>query len=124
MSRNKGLEVRYEASERELFSRINTLGRDVEKNVLNDRQASAAGAEGGQQAKGPVYGSAEHRAALGRKIQGTGTDEEIHGRLVAAADQGAHPREATRRKAGGSTGARRSPAAASVRERAKGAPNR
>lgn len=121
--RDKRLEARYEASEKELFSRIGDLGRDIEKTVFGDQRVPATSAEG-QQAKGPAYGSAAHRAALGKKIEGTGTNEEINGRLVAAADQGTHPREATRQDTKVSVGSRRKPVRTSVRDRSKGGPSR
>ncbi len=121
VDQDTGLEARYETSEKELFDRIASLGRDIENDVFKDQPTTTLPPE--QQStreQSPAYGSSEHRTAFAQKIQGTGTDEEIHGRLVAAADQGAHPREATRQEVKASAGPRRSPAVAPARQRTKG----
>lgn len=97
--RDPGLEARYEAKEKELFDRIAGLGRDIENEVLKDHSDApdvprdTAPAEAAPTVK---YGSPKHRAEFATKLEGTGTPEEIKGRLIAATDQGKHPREAVR----------------------------
>lgn len=122
-NRDDRLEARYEASEKELFSRIDALGRDIENNVLSGPQTSSSN-EGGKHDTGATYGSPEHRAELAKKIEGTAAPEEIRSRLIAAADQGTHPREATRQDSRAAGGPRRKPAVVADRERVKGGPNR
>lgn len=98
-SKDNALEARYEASEKELFARIETLGHDIEKEVLKDHHGSIGAESSGTSTDGTPavkYGSAEHTAAFAKNLEGTGTPEEIKGRLIAAADQGRHPREAVR----------------------------
>ena len=121
VSQDKGLEARYEASEKELFSRIGALGRDIENDVLNEHRATPAS----QHQEGcAAYGSGEHRKAFASTLEGTGSPEEVKGRLVAAADQGRHPREATRQNVKVPAAPRRSPTSSPVREATKGGPTR
>lgn len=126
VSQDKGLEARYEASEKELFSRIDALGRDIERDVLNSQPETARSSGQQENVRGDqvaAYGSSEHRKAFGATLEGTGTPEEVKGRLVAAADQGSHPREATRQNVKVPPTPRRAPSSP-VRETSKSGPTR
>ncbi|MEG9250325.1 hypothetical protein V6S67_19725 [Arthrobacter sp. Soc17.1.1.1] len=125
VTQDKGLEARYEAAEKDLFSRIDALGRDIERDVLNDRPDTPVSSHSQQMPvdQTPAYGSSEHRKAFAVKLEGTGTPEEVKGRLVAAADQGSHPREATRQTVKVPAAPRRAPSSP-VRETTKSGPTR
>lgn len=124
-NRDDRLEARYEAAEKDLFSRIDTLGRDIENNVLNETHGThSSTSQPSPSREATVYGSKEHRKAFASTLEGTGSSEEIRGRLVAAADQGSHPREATRQDVKASAAPRRSPTTSPVREARRTGPTR
>lgn len=124
VSRDSGLEARYEASEKKLFSRIDALGRNIEREVLNEQRTDPGSPRRQKHVDQAVaYGSSEHRKVLAATLEGAGTPEEIKGRLVAAADQGSHPREATRQTVKRAVTSHRSPSFP-VRESTKGGPSR
>ncbi len=89
----ESLEQRYERAERELFARIEGLGRDIEHRVtgkVSDRltdqglKAETASAAG--------YGSAEHHEEFAASLKNSGaTETQIRGRLTAARGEGTHP---------------------------------
>ncbi|MEO5779894.1 MAG: hypothetical protein ABIQ22_09015 [Arthrobacter oryzae] len=87
------VERRYERAEKELFARMEGLGREIENRVtgndssrlkdqgLKTEGASAAG-----------YGSAEHHEKFAESLANTGANEtQIRGRLAAARSEGTHP---------------------------------
>lgn len=91
---------RYERAERELFSRMEGLGREIENRVtgndssrlkdqgLKTETTSAAG-----------YGSAAHHEAFAESLEKTGANEtQIRGRLAAARSEGTHPSAAVTAK--------------------------
>lgn len=126
-SKDNALEARYEASEKELFARIETLGHDIEKEVLKDQHGSTGAENSGTSTDGsPVvkYGSVEHTAAFAKNLEGTGTPEEIKGRLIAAVDQGRHPREAVRSAPTLRAQPAKRPTVGVGRESSKGGPTR
>ncbi len=125
VDQDNGLEARYKASEKELFDRVASLGHDIENGVLKDQPTTPSPPERqSTREQSPAYGSGEHRTAFAQKLEGTGTPEEIHVRLVAAADQGSHPREATRQNVKVPPKPRRAPTTSSAREVSKGGPTR
>ncbi|MDN3935628.1 hypothetical protein QWJ39_04795 [Arthrobacter sp. YD4] len=87
------MEQRYEAAEKELFSRMESVGREIEDRVtgsdssrLTDQglKAETASASG--------YGSADHLGKFADSLENTGANEvQIRGRLVAARSEGTHP---------------------------------
>ncbi|ACL42579.1 conserved hypothetical protein (plasmid) [Pseudarthrobacter chlorophenolicus A6] len=95
-SRWASMEQRYERAEKELFARLESVGRDIENRVTGNysnrihdqgRTAETASAAG--------YGSAEHHAKFAESLQNTGTNEaQIRGRLTAARSEGTHPNAA------------------------------
>ncbi|MET4095767.1 hypothetical protein [Arthrobacter sp. UYCu712] len=116
------MEQRYEQAEKELFTRMESVGREIEDRVtghdssrlknqgLKAESASAAG-----------YGSAEHLGKFADSLESTGANEaQVRGRLAAARSEGTHPSAAV---ASGKavTKARKSRTGASVgAERGKG----
>lgn len=87
------MEQRYERAEKELFARMEGLGREIENRVtgndsnrLNDQglKAESTSAAG--------YGSAEHHEKFAESLEKTGANEtQIRGRLAAARGEGTHP---------------------------------
>ena len=120
------VEQRYERAEKELFARMEGLGREIENRVtgnhssrlkdqgLKAESTSAAG-----------YGSAEHHEKFAESLVNTGANEaQIRGRLAAARSEGTHPSAAVTRGKGAAK-AGKSRTGATVRaERAKGGPAR
>jgi hypothetical protein len=87
------VEQRYERAEKELFARLESVGREIENRVtgndsarlkdqgLKVETASAAG-----------YGSAEHHEKFAQSLENSGANEtQIRGRLAAARSEGTHP---------------------------------
>ena len=87
------VEQRYERAEKELFARMEGVGREIENRVtgndssrLKDQGLKAEGAS----ATG--YGSAEHHEKFAESLEKTGAnDTQIRGRLAAARSEGTHP---------------------------------
>jgi hypothetical protein len=109
------MEQRYEQAEKELFTRIESVGREIEDRVtgndstrlkdqgLKTETESAAG-----------YGSAEHLEKFADSLDTTGANEgQIRGRIVAARSEGTHPSTAVT-MGKGATKARKSRKGASV----------
>lgn len=87
------VEQRYERAEKELFARMEGLGREIENRVTgNDssrRQDQGLRAESTGAAD---YGSAEHHEKFADSLANTGANEtQIRGRLAAARSEGTHP---------------------------------
>ncbi|MEO3935043.1 hypothetical protein WMO79_19790 [Micrococcaceae bacterium Sec7.4] len=109
------MEQRYEQAERELFARMESVGREIENRVtgndsgrlkdqgLKTESTSAAG-----------YGSAEHHEKFAESLEQSGANEtQIRGRLVAARSEGTHPSAAVT-MGKGATKARKSRTGATV----------
>ena len=120
------IEQRYERAERELFARLEGVGREIENRVTGNEssqpkvQALTAGT-----ASATGYGSAEHHAKFAESLENTGANEaQIRGRLTAARSEGTHPSAAVTMGKGAAK-ARKSRAGAAVRtERTKSGPSR
>lgn len=94
---NTGLETRYGDSEKELFDRIGAMGRDIESGVLKDNAENLRGqAADSETSSAAAYGSAEHTKEFANSLKGSANEEHIQGRVLAAADQGKHPRDAVK----------------------------
>lgn len=120
------VEQRYERAEKELFTRMEGIGREIENRVtgndsnrLEDQGLKAEGAS----AAG--YGSPEHHEKFAESLATTGANEtQIRGRLAAARSEGTHPSAAvTPRKDAAKARKSRTEAAVSA-ERGKGGPSR
>ncbi|AOT05916.1 hypothetical protein [Arthrobacter sp. U41] len=109
------VEQRYERAEKELFARMESVGREIENRVtgndstrikdqgLKTETTSAAG-----------YGSAEHLEKFADSLENSGANEaQVRGRLVAARSEATHPSAAVT-MGKGATKARKSRRGASV----------
>ncbi|MFT4470828.1 hypothetical protein ACMX2H_13055 [Arthrobacter sulfonylureivorans] len=116
------MEQRYERAEKELFSRIEGVGREIVNRVTgNDSTQFKDQALKAESASAAGYGSAEHHAKFAESLENTGASEaQIRGRLTAARSEGTHPSAAiTKGKAAAK--ARKSRTGASVgAERGRG----
>lgn len=116
------MEQRYERAEKELFTRLEGVGREIETRVtgndssrlkdqgLKTESTSAAG-----------YGSAAHHEKFAESLESSGANEtQVRGRLAAARSEGTHPSSAVTMGKSAAK-ARKSPkGAAAGAERAKG----
>lgn len=108
-------EQRYESAEKELFARIEGVGREIENRVTgndNDRlKDQGLKAETAAQAN---YGSAEHHEKFADSLADTSaSDTQIKGRLAAVRSEGTHPSAAVT-MGKGATKARKSRTGAAV----------
>ncbi|MFJ4210673.1 hypothetical protein ACIPY2_19635 [Paenarthrobacter sp. NPDC089675] len=107
-------EQRYERAEKELFARMEGIGRKIENRVI-DNNSSRLKDQGlkAETAAQASYGSAEHHQKFAESLAGTGANEtQIRGRLAAARSEGTHPSAAV--TSGKATKARKSRTGASV----------
>jgi hypothetical protein len=92
-SEEVSLEQRYERAEKELFARMEGLGREIENRVTGNDSSRLK--DQGFQAEGTsaaAYGSAEHHQKFAESLAITGANEtQIRGRLAAARSEGKHP---------------------------------
>jgi hypothetical protein len=114
------LEQRYERAEKELFARLEGVGREIENRVTgNDSSQLKDQALKAETASATGYGSAEHHANFAESLEDTGANEaQIRGRLTAARSEGTHPSaavtmgkgaaKARKTRAGAAVGAERS----------------
>jgi hypothetical protein len=120
------LEQRYERAEKELFARMESVGREIESRVtgtdssrLQDqglKTESTAAAE---------YGSAERQEAFAASLAGTGANEtQVRGRAAAERSEGTHPSAAVTMGKGAAKAKKTRTGAAVGAERAKSGPER
>lgn len=119
-------EQRYERAERELFARMEGVGREIEERVTgNDSGRLKDQGLKGEATSASDYGSAEQQKAFAESLADTGaTESQVRGRVAAERSEGTHPRAAlTTGK--GTPRARKTPArAARAAERSKSGPAR
>ena len=87
------LEQRYERAEKELFARMEGLGREIENRVtVNDSGRLKDQGLKAESTSAAGYGSAEHHEKFAESLATTGANEtQIRGRLAAARSEGTHP---------------------------------
>ncbi len=87
------LEQRYERAEKELFARMEGVGREIENRVTgNDSGRLKDQGLTAESTTAADYGSAEHHEKFAESLEKTGAnDTQIRGRLAAARSEGAHP---------------------------------
>ncbi|MDP9888643.1 hypothetical protein [Pseudarthrobacter enclensis] len=92
----ESVEQRYERAERELFARIEGLGREIEDRVSgNDNERLTDQGLKAETASAAGYGSAEHHEDFAATLRTSGaTETQIRGRLTAARSEGTHPNAA------------------------------
>lgn len=115
------LEQRYERAEKELFARLESVGREIENRVtgndsnpLKDQDLKA------ETAPAASYGSAEHREKFAQSLENSGANEtQIRGRIAAARSEGTHPSAAVTKGKGAAKARKSRPGAAVGAERGK-----
>ncbi|WP_350005489.1 hypothetical protein [Pseudarthrobacter sp. WHRI 8279] len=107
-------EQRYEQAEKELFTRLEGLGRDIENRVTGNNNRLKDQGLKAETAPEAGYGSAEHHEKFADSLENTGANEtQIRGRLAAARSEGTHPSSAVT-PGKGATKARKSRRGATV----------
>ncbi|WP_369745686.1 hypothetical protein [Paenarthrobacter sp. AMU7] len=89
-------EQRYERAEKELFARMEDVGREIENRVTgNDSSRLKDQSLKTGTTSASDYGSAEHHKKFAESLTGSGANEtQIRGRLAAARSEATHPRTA------------------------------
>ncbi|MDQ0636432.1 hypothetical protein QFZ40_004403 [Arthrobacter pascens] len=87
------VEQRYERAEKDLFARMEGLGREIENRVTgNDSSRLKDQGLKAESTSAADYGSAEHHEKFAESLEKTGANEtQIRGRLAAARSEGTHP---------------------------------
>lgn len=116
------MERRYERAEKELFARLESVGREIENYVTgNESNRLKDQALKAETASATGYGSAEHHAKFAESLEGTGANEaQIRGRLTAARSEGTHPSAAVTTGKGAAKARKSRTGAAVGAERGKG----
>jgi len=120
------MEDRYELAEKELFARMESVGRDLESRVTgNDSSRLQDQGLKAESASVASYGSAEHLGKFADSLENSGANEaQIRGRLVAARSEGTHPRSALSAGKGAAKARKTGGGKALAAERAKSGPAR
>ena len=87
-------EHRYERAEKELFARMEGVGREIEKRVTgNDSSRLKDQGLKAETASAEDYGSAEQQKAFAASLTNSGaSDSQIRGRVAAERSEATHPR--------------------------------
>jgi hypothetical protein len=125
-SQFSSLEQRYERAEKELFARLEGVGREIENRVtgndssrLKDQGLKAESASAGD------YGSAERHEAFAASLATTGaTETQIRGRAAAERSEATHPSGAVTMGKGAAKAKKTRAGAAVGAERAKSGPSK
>ncbi|MET1153312.1 hypothetical protein [Arthrobacter sp.] len=90
------VEQRYERAEKELFARMESVGREIENRVTgNDSSRLKDQGLKAESTSSTDYGSAERQKAFAASLASTGaTETQIRGRAAAERSEGTHPRAA------------------------------
>ena len=92
-SSQSSVEERYERAEKELFSRMEDLGREIENRVTgNDSSRLKDQGLKAETTSAAAYGSAERQDAFAESLKTTGASEtQVRGRVAAERSEGTHP---------------------------------
>jgi hypothetical protein len=95
-SERTSVEQRYERAEKELFARLEGVGREIENSVTgNDSSRLKDQGLNAESTSAAHYGSTEHHEKFAETLMSTGASEtQIRGRLAAARSEGTHPNSA------------------------------
>jgi hypothetical protein len=87
------VEQRYERAEKELFTRLEGVGREIENRIIgNDSSRLKDQSLKAETSSVGGYGSAEHHEKFAQSLENSGANEtQIRGRLAAARSEGTHP---------------------------------
>jgi hypothetical protein len=115
------LEQRYERAEKELFTRMEGIGREIENRVTgNDSSKPKDQGLKAESTSATGYGSAEHHEQFAESLETTGANEtQIRGRLAAARSEGTHPSAAVTMGKGAAKARKNRTGAATGSERTK-----
>jgi hypothetical protein len=83
-----------------LLTRADTRDRDDVAITAADAAPAVADASVDRDQSAVAYDSAERRQAFARSLEGTGTEQDIHGRVLADTGNAKHPREAVTTQSG------------------------
>ncbi|MGY2747877.1 hypothetical protein [Arthrobacter sp. UYCu723] len=120
------LEQRYERAEKELFARMEGLGREIENRVTGS-DSSRLKDQGwkAENTSAADYGSAEHHEKFAESLATTGANEtQIRGRLAAARSEGTHPSAAVTTGKGAAKARKSRTGISAGAERTKSGPSR
>jgi hypothetical protein len=120
------LEARYERAEKELFARLEGVGREIENRVTgNDSSRLTDQGLKAETASETGYGSAEHHQKFAESLDGSGANAaQIRGRVAAARSEGTHPSAAVTMGKGAAKARKTRAGAAVGAERSKSGPSR
>ncbi|MBT2538812.1 hypothetical protein [Arthrobacter sp. ISL-69] len=120
------VEQRYERAEKELFARMESVGREIENRVTgNDSSRLKDQGLKSETTSAADYGSAERQEAFAASLAGTGANEtQVRGRAAAERSEGTHPRAAVTMGKGATKAKKTRTGAAVDAERAKSGPAR
>ncbi|GAC1502158.1 MAG: hypothetical protein NVS2B15_24660 [Pseudarthrobacter sp.] len=87
------MEQRYERAEKELFTRLEGVGREIENRVTgNDSGRLKDQGLTAETASTDRYGTADHHGKFAESLENSGANEaQVRGRLAAARSEGTHP---------------------------------
>ncbi|MDI3213743.1 hypothetical protein [Arthrobacter sp. AL12] len=120
------LDQRYELAEKELFARMESVGREVE-NCVTGNDSNRLQDQGLKTATTSAtdYGSAERQEAFAASLAGTGaTETQVRGRAAAERSEGTHPRAAVTMGKGAAKAKKTRTGAAVGADRTKSGPTR
>jgi hypothetical protein len=120
------LEQRYERAEKELFARLEGVGREIEDRVTgNDSSRLKDQGLKAESTSAADYGSAERQEAFAASLATTGANEtQVRGRAAAERSEGTHPSAAVTMGKGAAKAKKTRTGAAVGAERAKSGPAR
>jgi hypothetical protein len=120
------VEQRYQRAEKELFARMESVGREIEDRVTGNlsRRLKDQGLET-ESTSAADYGSAERQEAFAAALGKTGANEtQVRGRAAAERSEGTHPSAAVTMGKGAAKAKKTRTGAAAGVERAKSGPSR
>lgn len=122
----ESLEERYERAEKELFARLEGVGREIENHVTgNDSSRHKDQGRTTESTSAADYGSAERQEAFAASLATTGANEtQIRGRAAAERSEGTHPSGAVTMGKGAAKARKTRIGAAVGAERTKSGPAR
>jgi hypothetical protein len=120
------VEQRYERAEKELFARMESVGREIENRVTgNDSNRLKDQGLKAESTSATDYGSAERQQAFAASLATTGANEtQVRGRAAAERSEGTHPSAAVTMGKGAAKAKKTRTGAAVGAERTKSGPAR
>ncbi|MFF2242758.1 hypothetical protein ACFVTM_01065 [Arthrobacter sp. NPDC058130] len=120
------MEQRYEQAERELFARLESVGREIADRVTgNDSARLKDQGLKTESASAADYGSAEYHQKFAETLANTGaTETQVRGRPAAARSEGTHPSAAVTKGKGVAKARKTRLGASQGAERTKSGPAR